>query len=65
MTEVRTEADSLGRVEVPADKLGGADPALIAALQHWPGSDPARDDHGLRDPEACRSRREPCRRSPQ
>jgi fumarate hydratase, class II len=33
MTEVHRETDSLGVVEVPADKLWGAD-ALAGALQH-------------------------------
>jgi fumarate hydratase class II len=33
MTEVRTEADSLGRVEVPADKLWGAQ--TQRSLQHF------------------------------
>ena len=48
MTEVHRETDSLGVVEMPADKLWGADAALAGALQHWPGPDPAGDDHGLR-----------------
>ena len=52
MREVRTEADSLGGIEVPADKLWGAQ--TQRSLQHFSigrGPDPARDDRGLRDPQ--------------
>jgi fumarate hydratase class II len=43
MTEFCKEYDSLGEVDVPADKLWGAHPALARTFQHQQGSDPARD----------------------
>ena len=55
MSDARIETDSMGKVEVPADKLWGcADAALARALQHRARPDAARDDHRLRDPEALR-----------
>ena len=54
MSDFRTEADSLGRVEVPAEKLWGAQ--TQRSLQHFSigqGPDPSRDDHRLRDHKAA------------
>jgi len=49
MTEVRRETDSLGVVEVPADKLWGAQTQRsLGAFQYRQGPDPAGDDHRLR-----------------
>ena len=41
--------------------VGRADPAIARALQHRPGLDAARDDHGVRHPEEGRRQREPRR----
>ena len=43
--------------------VGRADPALARAFQHRQGSDPARDDHGLCDPEEGRGQRQPRRQA--
>ena len=48
MADMRQESDSLGVVEVPADRLWGAQ--TQRSLEHFSigtGSDPARDDHRL------------------
>jgi hypothetical protein len=58
MVEMRTETDSLGVVEVPADKLWGAQTQRSRALQYRQGSDPPRNDHILCYPqegEGCRT----------
>ena len=63
MADMRQESDSLGEVEVPADKLWGAQ--TQRSLEHFSigtGSDPARDDHRLCDPEEGRRDRQPRRR---
>ena len=57
MKGFRKETDSLGKVEVPADKLWGAQ--TQRSLEHFSiGKDliPARDDHRLCDPEEGRGR---------
>jgi fumarate hydratase class II len=62
MTEFQRETDSLGVVEVPADKLWGAQ--TQRSLEHFSiGQDPIqrRDDHGVRDPEEGGGQRQPCR----
>ena len=58
---MRKETDSLGVVEVPVDKLWGAQTPLTRALQHWPCSHSKGDDYGLRDFEEGRRDRKPCR----
>ncbi len=60
MAEMRKETDSLGVVEVPADKLWGAQ--TQRSLEHFSiGKDliPARNDHRLRHPEESRRHRKP------
>ena len=60
MAGMRKETDSLGVVEVPAEKLWGAQ--TQRSLEHFSiGKDlnPARDDHRLRDPEESRRHRQP------
>jgi len=48
--KIRKETDSLGEVNVPADKLWGrSNTALARAFQHWQGFNPSRNDHRLRD----------------
>jgi len=43
--DIRKETDSLGEVDVPADKLLGArHQRSLGTLQHWQGPNPARDD---------------------
>ena len=52
---MRKETDSLGVVEVPADKLWGAQ--TQRSLEHFSigaGLDAPRDDHRLRHPEESR-----------
>ena len=64
MTGFRTETDSLGEVEVPADKLWGAQ--TQRSLEHFSiGKDliPAGDDRGVRHSEKSRRQCQPCRRA--
>jgi aspartate ammonia-lyase len=70
MTELRKETDSLGEVDVPADKLWGAQAQRsLEHLQHRNGPDAARDDARVRHPEEgrrrCEPRRPPSRRIPE
>ena len=64
MTNVREESDSLGVVEVPADKLWGAQ--TQRSLEHFSiGSDliPREMYHRLRHLEESGCHREPCRQA--
>ena len=47
MTNVRTETDSFGEVQVPADKLGELRPSARLNIQYRQRPDPARDDRRL------------------
>ena len=61
---LRKETDSLGVVEVPGDKLWGAQ--TQRSLEHFSigqGSDPARDDCGLRHLEESRRQCQLCRQT--
>ena len=64
MTGTRKETDSLGVVDVPADKLWGAQ--TQRSLEHFSigkGFDPPRDDHGLCHLEKGRRDRKPRRQA--
>ena len=60
MNANRVESDSLGPVEIPSDKLWGAQTAARdRAFQHRPRAHAARDDRRLRDPEEGGGERQP------
>lgn len=62
MASMRTETDSLGVVEVPADKLWGAQ--TQRSLEHFSiGKDLIPRDHRLRHLEESRGRSEPRRQA--
>ena len=64
MDKVRKETDSLGEVEVPADKLWGAQ--TQRSLEHFSiGKDliPREMITAYADPEEGRRERQPCRRA--
>jgi hypothetical protein len=51
MTEIRKETDSLGEVNVPADKLWGAQTQRsLGHFSNRQGLNPQGDDHGVRHP---------------
>jgi fumarate hydratase class II len=55
MTSTRQETDSLGEVDVPADKLWGrANSAFARAFQYWIRSHAPRNDQRLRHLEEGR-----------
>jgi hypothetical protein len=59
---VRKETDSLGEVDVPAEKLWGAQTQRsLEHFNYWQGPDPPRDDRGVRHTQESRRQRKPLR----